>query len=53
MRALIVDDEPTVCLLLSRILARDFDCEPTRSTTAGKRSPCWRMSVTTSCCSTC
>lgn len=26
MRALIVDDEPTVCLLLSRILARDFDC---------------------------
>jgi CheY-like chemotaxis protein len=27
MRALIVDDEPTVCLLLSRILARDFECE--------------------------
>jgi len=27
MRALIVDDEPTVCLLLSRILARDFDCQ--------------------------
>jgi CheY-like chemotaxis protein len=27
MRALIVDDEPTVCLLLSRILARDFGCE--------------------------
>jgi CheY-like chemotaxis protein len=27
MRALIVDDDPTVCLLLSRILARDFNCE--------------------------
>lgn len=27
MRGLIVDDEPSVCLLLSRILSRDFDCE--------------------------
>ncbi|BCS33095.1 hypothetical protein TBR22_A23210 [Luteitalea sp. TBR-22] len=27
MRALIVDDEPAVRLLLSRILARDFDCQ--------------------------
>jgi CheY-like chemotaxis protein len=26
VRALIVDDEPSVCLLLSRILTRDFDC---------------------------
>ncbi|BCS33965.1 hypothetical protein TBR22_A31930 [Luteitalea sp. TBR-22] len=29
MRALLVDDEPTVCLLLGRILARDFDCVAT------------------------
>lgn len=31
MRALIVDDEPTVCLLLSRILARDFECQATEA----------------------
>lgn len=31
MRALIVDDEPTVCLLLSRILARDFECQVTEA----------------------
>lgn len=27
MRALIVDDEPSICVLLSRILVRDFACE--------------------------
>jgi CheY-like chemotaxis protein len=32
VRALIVDDEPTVRLLLSRILRRDVDCEVTEAT---------------------
>lgn len=32
MRALIVDDEPTVRLLLSRILRREVDCEVTEAT---------------------